>query len=635
MYRGFHEAWAGFAKNAHEGMATPLGLPVWTVLLLGGHVLPFALLPFAARPHPRPGGSALPRAPVLSSPLRRGRTPGRSRCILSPSWSGWRSNGACSCGSAAARRAGLEGQALSGGVMGMQGRAARDGRQPRDENFPVASLLLAPRASGRGAGLLPLRAQGGRHRRCAGSRTVLEEDSRARRPRGGPAGRGDPADPGGGAASRDADPLRRRPGARPATSCAPSGRTREAAATRTGTSCSTIAASRRIRSAASSSRCTARAPGCAWPCGRPLRRAADPRTICRIAGPTASALDRVYCPVAWMAEAGRGDGILRAVERRPAPRACSMPMLDRVDDLIECAEGLPERLSDRRLRAQSRRDDRLARAPVPAPARRTIRVTGRVQVGRGDVLRAFVGGLRGLAPVSGRDRVVTRAARASLGLLVPSRHDEPARGAPRAASTRSTRSAARRTTSRTARRLPPRSGASWTAGGARSSSPLGAPRTPIGRELARAAAAVRPASRRVPCAPRRHGDRQRRHRCGWRTMPPSRSTDAASRARSGSCRSASSAAPRPSISPLSLGRTLQLVNILRDVDEDAAVDRVYVPLARLAGLGLQDAPAPVLVADPRFARVCRDLAGEARAGFSAADAALEEPRPRPPSSPPS
>ncbi|WP_230530361.1 glycosyltransferase [Microvirga roseola] len=44
MYTGLGEAWNGFAKNAHEGMATPVGLPVWTVLLLGGHVLPFALL---------------------------------------------------------------------------------------------------------------------------------------------------------------------------------------------------------------------------------------------------------------------------------------------------------------------------------------------------------------------------------------------------------------------------------------------------------------------------------------------------------------------------------------------------------------------------------------------------------------
>ena len=45
MYRGFRESWNGFLKNAREGMATPLGLPVWTVVLLGGHVLPWLLLP--------------------------------------------------------------------------------------------------------------------------------------------------------------------------------------------------------------------------------------------------------------------------------------------------------------------------------------------------------------------------------------------------------------------------------------------------------------------------------------------------------------------------------------------------------------------------------------------------------------
>ena len=73
---------------------------------------------------------------------------------------------------------------------------------------------------------------------------------------------------------------------------------------------------------------------------------------------------------------------------------------------------------------------------------------------------------------------------------------------------------------------------------------------------------------------------------------------------------------------LDLGRTLQLVNILRDVDEDAACERVYIPLSRLAQLGLQDAPAATLVADPRFARVCEGLAEDARAGFAAADAAL-------------
>jgi Glycosyltransferase like family 2 len=48
MYRSFGAAWAGFSKNAREGMATPLGLPVWTVLLAGAHLWPWALLPAPA-----------------------------------------------------------------------------------------------------------------------------------------------------------------------------------------------------------------------------------------------------------------------------------------------------------------------------------------------------------------------------------------------------------------------------------------------------------------------------------------------------------------------------------------------------------------------------------------------------------
>ena len=48
MYAGWDQVWRGFAKNATEGMAKPVALPVWTVLLGGGHVLPFALLPVAA-----------------------------------------------------------------------------------------------------------------------------------------------------------------------------------------------------------------------------------------------------------------------------------------------------------------------------------------------------------------------------------------------------------------------------------------------------------------------------------------------------------------------------------------------------------------------------------------------------------
>jgi len=45
MYRNLGESWAGFVKNAREGMATALGLPIWTVLLAGAHLWPWALLP--------------------------------------------------------------------------------------------------------------------------------------------------------------------------------------------------------------------------------------------------------------------------------------------------------------------------------------------------------------------------------------------------------------------------------------------------------------------------------------------------------------------------------------------------------------------------------------------------------------
>jgi len=44
MYEDAASVWSGFSKNATEGMARPLALPIWTVLLLGGHVLPLAAL---------------------------------------------------------------------------------------------------------------------------------------------------------------------------------------------------------------------------------------------------------------------------------------------------------------------------------------------------------------------------------------------------------------------------------------------------------------------------------------------------------------------------------------------------------------------------------------------------------------
>ena len=43
MYSNASEVWAGLGKNATEGMARPLALGIWTVLLFGGQVLPLLL----------------------------------------------------------------------------------------------------------------------------------------------------------------------------------------------------------------------------------------------------------------------------------------------------------------------------------------------------------------------------------------------------------------------------------------------------------------------------------------------------------------------------------------------------------------------------------------------------------------
>ena len=47
MYANAADLWEGLGKNAAEGMATKRALPVWTVLLAGGQVLPVALMLFS------------------------------------------------------------------------------------------------------------------------------------------------------------------------------------------------------------------------------------------------------------------------------------------------------------------------------------------------------------------------------------------------------------------------------------------------------------------------------------------------------------------------------------------------------------------------------------------------------------
>ena len=44
MYANAAQVWEGLCKNATEGMAKPAALPVWTLILAGGQVLPLALV---------------------------------------------------------------------------------------------------------------------------------------------------------------------------------------------------------------------------------------------------------------------------------------------------------------------------------------------------------------------------------------------------------------------------------------------------------------------------------------------------------------------------------------------------------------------------------------------------------------
>lgn len=65
------------------------------------------------------------------------------------------------------------------------------------------------------------------------------------------------------------------------------------------------------------------------------------------------------------------------------------------------------------------------------------------------------------------------------------------------------------------------------------------------------------------------------------------------------------------------GRALQLTNILRDIDEDAARNRLYLPREKLAAIGLT-APTPQAAIDhPRIGEVCIAVAGEAEAHYRA------------------
>ena len=71
-----------------------------------------------------------------------------------------------------------------------------------------------------------------------------------------------------------------------------------------------------------------------------------------------------------------------------------------------------------------------------------------------------------------------------------------------------------------------------------------------------------------------------------------------------------------------LGRALQLTNILRDLDEDAALGRLYLPAEGLRAAGITTTDPAAVLASPALGPVCATLVERARRHFAEADAIM-------------
>jgi len=71
-----------------------------------------------------------------------------------------------------------------------------------------------------------------------------------------------------------------------------------------------------------------------------------------------------------------------------------------------------------------------------------------------------------------------------------------------------------------------------------------------------------------------------------------------------------------------LGRALQLTNILRDIDEDAGIGRLYLPRDFLVEEGITSTDPQTVLAQPMLGRACAKVAALASEHFKQADAIM-------------
>jgi phytoene synthase len=73
-----------------------------------------------------------------------------------------------------------------------------------------------------------------------------------------------------------------------------------------------------------------------------------------------------------------------------------------------------------------------------------------------------------------------------------------------------------------------------------------------------------------------------------------------------------------------LGRALQLTNILRDIDEDAAIGRLYLPREALRDAGIASTDPATVAAHPNLAKACEPVVARAREHFAEADRIMKK-----------
>lgn len=329
-------------------------------------------------------------------------------------------------------------------------------------------------------------------------------------------------------------------------------------------------------------------------------------------------LDRIYLPLPWLDRAGGEAAFFdpaAATARRPILDAA----LDQVDGLIAVAEALPARLEDRRLAAQAAATLACARA-LAARLRREDPIRGRISLGPTAVARAVAEGCARLAigRLARPDRAITRAvvrrSGSSFRLGMASLPAERRRAIHAVY-------AFCRAVDDVADGAAPAAERQRFLDGWQHEIESERPTTPIGRELAWAC-------RRFDLP------REELHRllAGMRIDAAERVRLADEKALERYCRAVAGSVGLLSARifgavgaerfALRLAHALQLVNILRDVEEDAARDRAYLPESRLLALGIPGGPAPVIVRHPRFGEAWGALAGAAEAAFAEAEAAL-------------